>query len=380
MNGQNNSVLMIGAGLSSSSLALALLDRGFNAPIVMMERNKQIFPHKTWCFWGEDWLPDYLRPLVAKRWSRWQISSQQKSHEHVSDSRSNDYCCIRAEDFYQFANDQFLKSKNVSLLFEQECKTLAPMHGQIRVQHNGEILSGKYGFNSGYVLPESMTNGLFQCFTGAWITLDKPYFEPNKAGLMLDLKAHNGVIEFTYTLPFTETEALWELTYFSPCIENLALMQQRTKDALALQFGVDKYRIERWEQGMLPMTTDIKKAAPESHNGWHAIGTAGGMMRAATGYAFLPIQRWSQAAANAIINGKSAAVENAIPSKYNWLDDIFLKVLRKQPALAPEIFMRMINGTSSQQFSRFMTERASSTDIAKVISVMPKRPFFSALL
>lgn len=48
--------------------------------------------------------------------------------------------------------------------------------------------------------------------------------------------------------------------------------------------------------------------------------------------------------------------------------------------MAVEIFSRMARGTSPEQFSRFMTERATVADIVSVISSMPKRVFLSAAI
>lgn len=374
-----SSVLLIGAGLASTSLALALLDKGYQSNITILEKNKDISNQKTWCFWGLNTLPEYLKPLVKKHWKSWQISDQERALEQVSSQINSDYCCIQAEDFYQFASEQFSKANNLKLLFDQDCVTLNPQNGQVIVEHNKQISSAKYGFDSSADLPNALEDGLYQCFTGAWITLSTPFFDADRAGLMLNLKTQNNAIQFTYTLPFSRTEGLWELTYFSTEVEDLVELKQLTKLALDKQFGENAYEITRWEQGVLPMSTAASKKPSVSHHGWHKIGTAGGMMRAATGYAFLPVQRWSQLAADAVIANKDAGIKNTIPAKYVHLDTIFLNVLRNQPELAPQIFMRMLERTNSLQFTKFMTERASNYDILNVIRAMPKLPFIKAL-
>jgi lycopene beta-cyclase len=112
---------------------------------------------------------------------------------------------------------------------------------------------------------------------------------------------------------------------------------------------------------------------------WHKIGTAGGMMRAASGYAFSSIQRWSKAASLAIVT-QQTDMPNPVPRTFEFLDAVFLRVLRAEPELAPMIFTRMMKGTSAAEFSRFMTENAELKDIVKVIKAMPKWPFLKALL
>jgi lycopene beta-cyclase len=377
---QKNAVIMIGAGLASTSLALSLLARGFSDPIILLERNAEISVNKTWCFWGFDSIPDYLKPLVAKRWSNWQVSDGLRFYGHHSDDSNTDYCCIRAEDFYQFALERFAKTSNVKLMFEQDCKIISNKHQQVSVQHNGEMMYGRYGFDSSFTLPNALRDGLYQSFTGAWIKLDMPHFDPEQAGLMLDLKVDGNAIQFSYILPISETEALWEETRFSPSVEDLSLLKARTELLLAERFKTKAYTIHRWEQGVLPMSASLYGANKGlSDRAWHKIGTAGGMMRAASGYAFSSIQRWSKAASLAIVT-QQTDMPNPVPRTFEFLDAVFLRVLRAEPELAPMIFTRMMKGTSAAEFARFMTENAELKDIVKVIKAMPKWPFLKALL
>lgn len=377
---RQNTVIMIGTGLSSTSLALSLLSRGFSDPIVLLERNSEISRNKTWCFWGADNIPDYLKPLIAKRWSNWEVSDGFDFYGHSSEHSNLDYCCIRAEDFYSFALERFAKASNIKLMFEQDCKIISNKSQQVRVQHNGNLLCGRYGFDSSFEFPITLSDGLYQSFSGAWITLDAPHFDAERAGLMLDLKVDGNAVQFSYILPFSKTEALWEETSFSPTPEDLSVLKARTELRLAERFSTQPYKINRWEQGILPMSASLY----EVNNGrsgidWLKIGASGGMMRAASGYAFTSIQRWSKAASLAIMT-QQTEMPKPIPWKFAFLDSVFLRVLREEPALAPMIFTRMIKGTNAAEFSRFMTENAKLTDILKVVNAMPKWPFLKALL
>lgn len=381
MKKNEQSALFIGAGLASTSLVLALLERGFDEPIAILEKEHAVSTKKTWCFWGEDAIPAYLKPLIAKQWSHWQVSSEKLTIEQSSFDRRSHYCCIKADDFYQFAQERFTKAKNVVQLFGHHSQVLPPHNNRVCVQTNDAIMTGKYGFTSHYAPPDTLENGLFQCFSGAWISVDRPYFNADVAGLMLNLKTMNNIIQFTYVLPIDSTHALLERTYFSPNKADLHAMQLETELYLKSQFGENGFNVAGWEQGILPMSIQLSKHSQMEH-GWHKIGIAGGMMRASTGYAFLPIQRWCQSASAAMVNGKPLKNlrKGAISSIYQRLDEVFLKVLNAQPALGPELFLRMVQHTNSQQFSNFMTECAKFGDMLAVIRAMPKLPFMRALV
>ena len=62
------------------------------------------------------------------------------------------------------------------------------------------------------------------------------------------------------------------------------------------------------------------------------------------------------------------------------MDRVFLTVLRRRPALAPWLFLRMGRALAGGEFARFMAGEADMRLRLKVIMAMPKWPFICALL
>jgi lycopene beta-cyclase len=62
------------------------------------------------------------------------------------------------------------------------------------------------------------------------------------------------------------------------------------------------------------------------------------------------------------------------------MDHLFLNVLRRQPALAPELFMSLFAGVSTQRVIRFMGEGARLSDCAAIACALPPRPFLRQLV
>ena len=107
------------------------------------------------------------------------------------------------------------------------------------------------------------------------------------------------------------------------------------------------------------------------------IGTAGGMTRLSTGYTFLNIQEHSKYICKNIENISKTKKFN-IGKKYQFLDDIFLRVLRKHPEKMPDIFFKMFK-SSPKTVIKFLSNKSNFFEDLKIILKMPKWTFIKAL-
>ena len=107
------------------------------------------------------------------------------------------------------------------------------------------------------------------------------------------------------------------------------------------------------------------------------IGTAGGMTRLSTGDTFLNIQEQSKYIRKNIENiFKLRKYE--INKKYQFLDRIFLKVLKKHPEQMPSIFFKMFK-TSPNTVIKFLSNKSNFLEDLIIILKMPKWIFFKEL-
>ena len=101
------------------------------------------------------------------------------------------------------------------------------------------------------------------------------------------------------------------------------------------------------------------------------------MTRLSTGYTFLNIQEHSRYIRKNIekisINKKFE-----INKKYQFLDDIFLRVLNKNPEKMPNIFFNMFK-TSPKTIIKFLSNKSNFYEDLKIILKMPKKIFIKAL-
>ena len=65
------------------------------------------------------------------------------------------------------------------------------------------------------------------------------------------------------------------------------------------------------------------------------------------------------------------------PRRHEVLDGLFLRLMRERPELCPELYLRMFDRVPPEAMLRFLTERSSLLDEARLIRALPKTPFVS---
>ena len=161
-------------------------------------------------------------------------------------------------------------------------------------------------------------------------------------------------VHFFYTLPFSKNKALIETTWLS----NLNNQSLRNYDAqlesyIKENLGIKNYKINFTEKGAIPLFFPKLKNDKKIIN----IGSAGGMTRLSTGYTFLNIQEHSKYIVKNINKIEKIKLLN-LEKKYQFLDKIFLKVLKKHPEKMPKIFSQMFR-TSSNTVIRFSSNKSN---------------------
>ena len=101
------------------------------------------------------------------------------------------------------------------------------------------------------------------------------------------------------------------------------------------------------------------------------------MTRLSTGYTFLNIQEHSQYIRKNIEN-ISNTKKYEINRKYQFLDDIFLRVLDENPEMMPDIFFKMFK-SSPKTVIKFLSNKSNFFEDLSIIFKMPKITFIKAL-
>jgi lycopene beta-cyclase len=137
--------------------------------------------------------------------------------------------------------------------------------------------------------------------------------------------------------------------------------------------GIQKYKTNFKEKGAIPLFYPTIAKEVNKIN----IGAAGRMTRLSTGYTFLNIQEHSKYIRENIDNIVSAKTYT-IGKKYEFLDNIFLKVLKKYPEKMPDIFLKMFKSKANTVI-KFLSNKSNILEDLLIISKMPKWIFIKAI-
>ena len=347
--------IIIGGGCAGLSLAyeLDLHSKLKDKTLAIVEPRDEYKRDKTWSFWKVS--PHNFEDCTIKSWDNFTINIP--SHLKHVDCKNMPYQTIDSGLFYQKIINKIKQNNNIYFF-----KNINEVNTE-----------NSFIFNS---VGDKIDNksSLWQHFSGIEIETSKDFFDEKIFNLMdFDCDQKNSV-HFFYTLPFSKTKALIETTWISD-LNNTSLNDYdiQLKDYIEDKLKIKNYKINYKETGAIPLfhPNNIKRLNQIE------IGTAGGMTRLSTGYTFLNIQEQSKYIRKNIENIKDTKIFS-IKRKYEFLDNIFLKVLKKNPERMAQIFYKMFN-SSPNTVINFLSNKSNILEDISIISKMPKWVFLKQL-
>ena len=348
--------IIIGGGCAGLSLAYELEthDKLKNKNLAIIEPRDEYKRDKTWSFWKV--FPHNFEDCVKKSWNNFTINSPNETK--YIECKTTPYQTIDSELFYNKILSKLKLNKNITFF-----KNINEVN-----KYNSII------FNS-VAKYDDQKNKLWQHFCGVEIETDKEFFDDEIFNLMDFACDQRNKVHFFYTLPFTKNKALVETTWISELDnDNLKDYDQQIDNYLSNHLNIRNCKINYKEEGAIPLfrQKSIKKLNEIN------IGSAGGMTRLSTGYTFLNIQEQSKYIRENIDNINKVKLFQ-INKKYDFLDNIFLKVLKKNSSQMGNIFYKMFDSSPSSIIN-FLSNKSSLFEDLEIISKMPKSIFMKKLI
>ena len=347
--------IIIGGGCAGLSLAyeLQIHNKLKNKTLAIIEPRTEYKKDKTWSFWKV--APHNFNDCLKKNWENFSINIPSKTN-HLK-CNIYPYQSVDSGLFYKKINNELKENKNI--VFFRDIKEVN--------------LENSFIFNSVPFLKNNHSD-LWQHFCGVEIETENNFFDDGIINLMdFDCEQRESV-HFFYTLPFSKNKALVETTWLSKMNDNSEKDYNiQLKDYIEKHLNLKTYKITYKEEGAIPLFYPSNTQEKNKIN----IGTAGGMTRLSTGYTFLNIQEHSKYIRENIEKITEAKIFE-IDKKYQFLDKIFLKVLKKYPEKMPDIFFKMFKG-SPKTVIKFLSNKSNFIEDLSVILKMPKWIFIKAL-
>ncbi len=106
--------VILGAGCSGLSLCYYLLERGVDAPILILDRKRTFEDDRTWCFWEAGRNP--FEPVVCRQWATAHFYG--KDFHASLDLSPYRYKMIRGIDFYRFVKEALIDNPSIQWAYE----------------------------------------------------------------------------------------------------------------------------------------------------------------------------------------------------------------------------------------------------------------------
>ena len=374
MENETYDMAFLGAGCSS----FQLLHQLSNQPdwqaqnVALFTDGKSL--QRSWCFWSKDKHP--LQHLVKKSWNNVTFSGH--GFSKTENVLPYQYHYIAGENFFYFFHHDFLPQNPNIEVINTTIETIKKTDNDYEINGQEHSWASKHVFNS---LPPHIANAnprfsLKQHFKGWFIKTEKPVFDDTTLTLMdFSISQHEDT-RFVYILPFTGSEALVEMTVFSESVYADSVYERVLKDYMNQHYSEALFTIESTEKGAIPMTdASFSRFGTE---GEVLLGTAAGMVKSTTGYAFKRISQDSVQIAEDVKNNKNMRWAST-KGRFRFYDRLLLGILKEEPLRGSAIFEALFKGMTMKTIFKFLDEETNIWEEISLFSKLPFSPFLKQI-
>lgn len=354
--------VIVGGGLAGLQLARQLTQDIFfkGKKIALIEPSAKNTNDKTWCFWERG--TGHWDALVAQSWKKGRFVTSSK--EEVLNLGDYSYKMLRSLDFYQALMEELQESEHFYLIKDRISRIDQVTRTAIGEK---ESYTATHFFDSRPADYSEAKTLIYQHFKGWKVRTAKNVFDPDIFTMMDYRIKYRDSTSFTYILPFSENEALVEFTFFTPFMTDDSVYDEKLKEYLQKILKTESWEVLETEKGVIPMTDfDFEKTSSKYIT---KIGTAGGWVKASSGYSFKNSEKKVKAIIENIKSGKNPGA-NLSSKKFKKYDGIFLDVLAQRNELGERIFEKLYTRNAVEEIFRFLDEETSTSEDLKIMLSM----------
>lgn len=367
----------IGLGAANSLLIKNLHQRNLlkGKSILIFEPNQKNSNDKSFCYWATSEENNRLGTSDLSKISWENIQVNQASPEKLNNLK---YFYVNSLDLYN--QTKSILSSYPATYIKEEVRNLESFESEyIRLTADNNTYISQIVFDSRppkWHDLKSNESFLCQSFIGWRIELDSEleYSKPNTFTMMDFGVEQSNSCQFMYTLPFSKNEILIELTRFDKEILTTATAEPILLQYIQNNLGFYNYKIKEIEIGKIPMSSGTIKS--ERINSNHIfMGSAAGLVKPSTGYAFKRMAYHGSSIAKAIKEKNQITVATTSPKRFKFYDRLLLKILEKQPNKGAHIFSSLFRRVPTPLVLKFLDEKTSLNQDIKILGSLPKGIF-----
>lgn len=375
--------VFIGMGASNSLILKKLLESNLlsNKKIAIIEAEKKNENDKTYCFWAapNDAIVTELACIINHSYTQIEINKAS-----VQDIGAQPYYYIRSIDLYQYTS-KLIAHYNIPI-YHSKCHEIKHVNGINAIHTSNGTHYAKNVFDSrAPKIDGDNYIHLHQSFYGLQVKFETEVFNSDTFEMMNFDVEQNQFTQFFYVLPFSNKEALIELTRFGAEKINLDYAKDVLSNKIKSLFG--DYEVVGEETGCIPMTNFLNP--PSTLEGVVNTGARANLIKPSTGYGFkkmfyvaeeiFKIKTQSDFNFN---NSKRVEEGNRkyfnSKSRFKFYDSLLLIILLRWPYLGKEIFSKLFKAQKISTVFSFLDEKTSLLQEIKIFASLPFQPFIKA--
>lgn len=369
-------IVFAGAGLAGLSLAARLTTLPDPPRMLLVDPSRKEGRDRTWCRWRVHDGP--FDSAIAQRWSRWRVRNGPDLAE--TGTETFPYVRVPSDRFRQTAEEKIRNSPHAEFLRGVSVTSIEEKsdHAVVALS-DGRRLESSWVFDS---RPGQTDNAPWrQIFRGLELHSPEAGLDTTAVTLMDFQSAGPDGIRFFYVLPLDQQTALVEDTWLVPAGKTPHFSDEEILSYAARNLSSAGWQICHREEANLPMGLSSPSSVLNKTKRTILWGTAGGAVRASSGYAFSRIQTASERMAAAWQQTGHPDVTAAHGSRLlDWMDRVFLRAMSDHPGRVPEYFFRLFQRVPPDALVRFLESEPRGADILHVMRALPPGPFLRAAL
>lgn len=368
---------IIGAGVSGLSLAWLLEGSGLGGSILLIDGAHDEDQLRTLSFWSAGEIA--LEPLVRHSWRTLRVFDGERALSLPLAEYA--YRTLFFSEL-QAATKARLARHPGHRVIEGRVQSIEPSEDSVLLRVGEDAFAARWVFDSRFRRAELKVDtrrwhSLRQRFHGWIVRTEEDVFDPGVATL-LDFRVEGAAgTVFGYLLPFGAREALVEIvTLHAEADATAPDSASLLRGYLLRAHGITRFSIAAQESGVSPMT---EQPFPEWEGGRvRHIGIAAGRLKPSTGYALTRILDEAAAIVRSLEQYGHPFLTPGDSFFYRLLDGVLLELWEQEPHRIPGVFAALFGRNPPDRVLRFLDERASFSDLVRLVASLPAAPFLRA--
>lgn len=368
-------VVIVGAGGAGLCLLEQLL-RQIKSPIriTMVDADPATHRHRTWC----SWLPtEGAEPYHSAIWKNIRVSAP--GYDQAHHPRHLVYAHASGSDYHAYVSGLNDGRHQIEWIHDAATGFGYDGPGLAHVYLGKTRITCDWVFTSWFPGRPNKAS-LWQHFHGWVIETAEPVFDADTMTLMdFDVPQHPSGVVFGYVLPFSSTQALIEITCFSPSTWSREEYERRLAEHMRLRFGLESeaYTIRNRETGSIPM--DAIPFPGQPNPATFPIGTIAGAVKPSTGYAFARMRHTSRHLIETLKREGRPRYPSPAPTRFALYDALLLRIFRERPDSGVPIFTALFRRVPIDTVFRFLDEKTTLREEIGIFRRLPLLPFLRSL-